>query len=535
MEQADLDLLIEALAEFQDDPYGYVMFAYPWGEPGALADYHGPEQWQEDLLKDLGNGLVSVSEAIAIARAREEEVECQPLLKATTSGHGIGKSACVSWIIDWAQATMVDTKGVVTANTENQLKTKTWAELAKWHRMSISKPLFKMTATSRFSIDPDHEKTWRIDMTPWSEKNMEAFAGLHNKGRRILIIFDEASAIADLIWETTEGALTDKNTQIIWCCFGNPTKNSGRFRNCFEGGEFSHRWDTRAVDSREVSITNKTQIQNWIDDYGEDHDFVRVRVRGMFPRVDANSFISFEIARAAATRELPEHNPFRVVLGVDCARYGDDASVIYPRRGRDARSIPPRVYRQLSVTQLANKVYDAYVELFAVAVFVDSGAMGAGVVDILLDLGVPVYEVTFGGSDDNPDHSNPNVREKYANKRAAIWGAGREWLKTGCIPEKLPTMEHTLADEMSGPTYTYVREDYVQLESKRDMKRRGIPSPDGSDALFCTFAYPALSEVSTADTRKPEYYERSPNDMENPHAKDAQNQTIHSRQSSYAS
>lgn len=509
MNDQELEDLLCKLAEFQDDPLGFVLFAYPWGEPGTLADYSGPEKWQRDLLNSLGSGLISISEAIAEARAYGNEVECQPLLKGITSGHGIGKSACVSWIIDWAQSTMVDTKGVVTANTENQLKTKTWAELAKWHRLSIAKPLFKMTATARFSIDPDHEKTWRIDMVPWSEKNMEAFAGLHNKGRRILIIFDEASAVADAIWETTEGALTDKNTQIIWCCFGNPTKNSGRFRSCFEGGEFAHRWDTCAVDSREVSITNKTQIANWVEDYGEDHDFVRVRVRGMFPRVDADSFISFTAAREAVARPLPESNPFSVVLGVDCARYGTDASVIWPRRGRDARSIPARVYRNLSVVQLANKVFDAYMELQATAIFVDGGNMGAGVVDILLEMGAPVYEVTFGGGDDDSDSGPAGSRIKYANKRAAIWGRGREWLKTGCIPERLPTMEVKLADEMSGPTYTYVREDYIQLESKKDMKRRGVPSPDGSDALFCTFAYPALASTHVSSYAA-EHYEKSP-------------------------
>ena len=493
--------LLEALALYSNDPYGYVLYAYPWGEPGELEDYSGPEEWQRDLLIEIGLGVISVEEAIAHALARNEAAESSPIRHSTTSGHGIGKSAVVSWIIDWAQSTMEDTKGVVTANTENQLKTKTWAELAKWHRLSISKSLFKMTATARFSIDPEHEKTWRIDMVPWSEKNTEAFAGLHNKGKRILIVFDEASSVADMIWETTEGALTDKNTQIIWCVFGNPTKNSGRFRECFEGGEFAHRWNSRAVDSRTVSITNKTQIKEWIADYGEDHDFVRVRVLGKFPRVDAVSFISLEVVREAIAREVPSENSAPVILGVDVARFGNNASVIFPRKGRDARTLQPRVYQGLSTTQLARKVHDAYYELEATTIFVDGGGVGGGVVDQLLSMGLPVIEVQFGGKPDNTD--SRDAYTKYTNKRGEIWGAMGEWLKLGSIPDVIPMLDAKLSEELCAPTYTFSREDYIQLETKRDMLRRGVVSPDGADALACTFAYPAYESSSGS---APEFY-----------------------------
>jgi hypothetical protein len=493
MTEDDLALLLGELVKFEDDPLGYVLWAYPWQEPGDLESFSGPEPWQREILVKLGTGVMTVMEAILEARKIGESIEALPQQFSVTSGHGIGKSALVSWILDWAQSTKVDTKGIVTANTENQLKTKTWAEFAKWHRMSMSKELFKMTATARFSIDPEHEKTWRIDMVPWSEKNTEAFAGMHNLNKRIIIVFDEASAIPDLIWETTEGALTDKNTQIIWCVFGNPTKNSGRFRDCFDSGRFAHRWDNIAVDSRTVSITNKTQIQQWIDDYGIDHDFVRVRVLGKFPNVDANSLISLEMAREATMRELPETNPHGVVLGVDCARFGDDASIIYPRRGKDARTLPPRVLYKLTVPQLANQVFRAYNELNAVAIFVDVGAMGAGVLDILVEMGAPAYGVDFGGGDD--DQTGPKPEMKCLNKRAAIWTNLEFWLHDGCIPDDIRGYEGKFSVELSGPTYTYARESFLQLESKRDMKRRGLRSPDASDALACTLAYPSLADT----------------------------------------
>lgn len=480
--------VMEALADYSNDPLGFVLFAFPWGEPGELEEYDGPEEWQVDLLTRLGQGVISTEQAIAETQAFGTEGECKPVQLARTSGHGIGKSACVSWIVLWAISTLEDTKGVVTANTENQLKTKTWAELAKWYRLFIGKDLFKLTATALFSVDPEHEKTWRIDMVPWSEKNMEAFAGLHNKGRRILIIFDEASAIADPIWETTEGALTDKNTQILWVCFGNPTKNSGRFRECFDGGRFAKRWDSDAIDSRSVRITNHKQIERWIQDYGEDHDFVRVRVRGIFPRTDATSFIPLELAREAAKRPVPSDNIAAVVLGVDVARFGDDSSCIYPRQGRDARSRQPRLLKGLNTRQLATEVFNDYVRYAAEAVFVDGGGVGGGVVDSLLEMGVPVYEVTFGG---RPDNSNPhNPYAKYLNKRAEMYGAIRDWLPTGSIPAEVPGLEQELPTEMSTLSYTYSREDLIQLESKRDLKRRGEKSPDVTDALACTFAYP---------------------------------------------
>lgn len=462
--------VIEELAQFSSDPLGFVYFAFPWGEPGELEDKE-PESWQIKVLEDLRDGLITATQALQIAR---------------TSGHGIGKSALVSWIILWAISTYEDTRGVVTANTENQLKTKTWVELAKWFRLFIAKELFELTATALFSRDPEHQRTWRIDMVPWSERNTEAFAGMHNQGKRILVVFDEASAIPDVIWEVTEGALTDKDTQIIWCAFGNPTRNKGRFRDCFPGGKFTHRWNHDVVDSRQVSFTDKSQIQKWIDDYGEDSDFVRVRVRGIFPRVDAESFISFAAATAAVGRELEPAGDY-VVLGVDVGRFGDDPSCIYPRCGRDALTRPPELYLGLSTMELVAKITVAFHRYNAIVVMVDSGGVGGGVVDRLRQLRIPVMDVDFGSS---ADGTNPDDRTKYANKRAEIWGAMRNWLLRGAIPQ-MATGEHTtLVDELTGPTYMLNNKEAIQLERKSDMRRRGVPSPNVADALACTFAYP---------------------------------------------
>lgn len=469
--------IIEELAKYSDDPFGFVLFAFPWSESGELHSKVGPEPWQEKLLCDLRDGLINVEHAIQLAR---------------TSGHGIGKSALVAWIILWAISTRVGTRGIVTANTENQLKTRTWVELGKWYRMFIAREYFKLTATRLSALDPLWEDQWRIDQVPWSERNTEAFAGLHNKDRRVLLVFDEASAIPDLIWETAEGALTDSSTQIIWAVFGNPTRNKGRFRDCFPGGKFAHRWRSAAVDSREVSITNKDQIQQWIDDYGEDSDFVRVRVRGIFPRVDAESFISYEVAMEAARRDVEPPLGFPVVLGVDVGRFGDDPSVIYPRKGRDARSLEIEVYPHIDTMNLAMKIVQAVNKHKASMVFVDEGGVGGGVVDRLRQLQVPVMGVDFGSKADGINEMGERGT-KYANKRAEIWGALRDWLPTGAIADRVHGLELTLPDELTGPTYGLTAKEEIQLESKKEMRRRGVTSPNLADALACTFAFPTYT------------------------------------------
>ena len=489
------DLLIEALAEHAYDPFAFVMWNYPWGEPGELASYTGPNDWQGEVLRKVRDGLLSADEAIQIA---------------VTSGHGVGKSALVAWLLDWAQSTCEDTRGVVTANTENQLKTKTWVEVAKWHRLGLTRELFKLTATARFSVDPEHERTWRIDMVPWSERNTESFAGLHNYGKRIIVVFDEASAIPDIIHEVTEGALTDKDTEILWFMFGNPTRNKGRFREAFAGGRYAHRWATLEVDSRSVPGTNKEQIDRWIEDYGIDSDFVRVRVLGRFPRVDAQSFISLQMAQEAARREPESENPAPVILGVDVGRFGDDPSVIYPRQGRDAKSRQPDVFYGLSTMALCNRILDAFNRYSPIAVFIDGGGVGGGVVDRCLELGLPVIEVQFGAKADWTNPHDPLTR--YENKRAEIWGAARHWLAQGCIVETVPSQDRTLPEELAGPGYSFNKRDHIVLQSKADMKREGLPSPNVADALALTFAYPTAEATGLLPEpeRLPDYDPFSP-------------------------
>lgn len=418
-------------------------------------------------------------------------VEAEDGLYLTNDFIPTHNSALVSWLILWALSTMSDTLGVVTANTETQLKTKTWAQLAKWHRMFIGEHMFVITATSIYSSDPKHQFTWRIDAVPWSEKNPQAFAGLHNQDKRILLIFDEAADIADIIWETAEGALTDKNTEIIWGVFGNPSHNNGRFRGCY--GRYSHRWKHHHVDGRNARMSNKKLYDEWAADRGVDSDFFKIRVLGQFPDAGAGQFISMRLVEDAASSERDiqptVYDP--LIMGVDCARSGPDSSIIRYRRGRDARSISPIKYRGADTMEFAAIIVSEYELHRPDVVFIDGGGPGGPIIDRVRQFNVPVVEVVFGA------RALPGRGlEVYYNLRAQMWGLMRDWLKTGMIDNDLDLIEGLTAIEYDHKQREGI--DALLLEQKADMRSRGLPSPDDADALACTFCMPVQPKDHTS-------------------------------------
>jgi hypothetical protein len=472
------DELIELVGGFRWDPLGFAQWAYPWGEPGPLRDAK-LRAWQEDTLGIIGEKL----------RADPH----QPIRISRASGHGIGKSALSGILVDWAFNTCPLTRGTVTANTESQLKTKTWVEISKWNRLSLAHELNDLAATALFSKDDVYGREWRIDIVPWSERNTEAFAGLHNQGSRVFLLFDEASAIIDLIWEVAHGALIDEDTEIIWVAMGNPTKNSGYFRESFPDGKFARRWDHRSIDSREVEGTNKEFIQELLEDYGEDSDFFKMRVRGLPPDSDSESFIDRVTAIKATAAPLPHTPSGDMILGVDCARMGDDVSVIYPRRGRDARSIPPLFLAKQDSITLTAMIRDAVFRWEPSVVCIDESNIGAAVLDNLRFMQLPclLIGVNFGAAPEG------FASAEVLNKRAEIYWLLRQWLKDGgCIPDYLPGVkERTFVDELTATGWGFAskvkgRADAIQLESKKDIKKRTGFSPDFTDALACTFAFP---------------------------------------------
>lgn len=440
--------LIEDIAAFYDDPLGYVRYAFPWEEG------EGPDTWQVEQLEDIGEAVRTAETAIQFADA---------------TGHGVGKTTFAAWTALWAMSTRPHLAGVVTANTLPQLRDKTWRELAKWHKRAINAHWFRQTATHFYQADnPD---TWFIAATPWSKERPEAFAGLH--AEHVMVIYDEASAIDDVIWETTEGAMTTPGA--MWFAFGNPTRNTGRFRECF--GRFRHRWRTRCVDARTAKMANPQQIEQWKDDYGEDSDFFKIRVKGEFPSAAFNQLIPVDVVEDAVARVItPEVIAGRPkIWGLDIARYGDDTSVLVERQGRAARIVFS--FNKRDLMTLTNHVAHHWREENPEAVFIDDGGVGGGVTDRLRELGFNPLPVNFGNKARNP--------ENYANLRAQMWFELLEWLKTASIPS-----DPRLRDDLIAPEYGFTSKDARILESKDDMKKRGLASPDFGDALALTFAMP---------------------------------------------
>lgn len=462
-EPTAIELAAQLLRQTASDPYQFVMRAFPWGEPGPLEDKLGPRSWQAEELIALGEHLRSPR-------------RFDPFRDSIASGHGIGKSALMSFLMLWGITTCVDARGTVTANTEAQLRTKTWPELRKWYSLCAVRDFFRVENTVFRAADTEHALTWRMDALPWSENNPEAFAGLHNEGRRILMLMDEASAVHDKIWEVIEGALTDQNTEIILIVQGNPTRPTGRFFDTHN--RLAHRWRHRKIDSRGVEGTNKAQLNQWVDDYGVDSDFVRVRVRGEFPKSATNQLIPLDVIERATQIDTSPQVTDPLVFGIDVARFGDDESVLYTRKGKVAGIYNFYTWRQHDMVQLADAIAPLITEYKPHYVNIDGGGIGGGLIDILRHRGFNVHEVLFGAVPRNED---------FANKRAEMWCDMREWLRSGgCIPWN----DQDLLEDLKNQTYSIkeTRSNSLALTPKEVMKRDGLRSPDHGDALALTFA-----------------------------------------------
>lgn len=464
------------------DPLRYVKASFPWAQEGTmLAAHAGPDTWQADLLEQIGSALTDPDEAARFAVA---------------SGHGVGKTAFAAWLILWFISTRPHPQIVVTANTSTQLATKTWRELSKWLQFSIFADTFTWTATRCYHKGA--QSTWFAAAVPWRADRPEAFAGTHET--HVLLLMDEASAIDDLIWETSEGMMTTPGS--LWVAFGNPTRATGRFRECFPGGRFAHRWHHMRVDSRHAKMADQKQIANWITDYGEDSDFVRVRVLGEFPRVAVGQFISEADIEDAEKRSPTVDALQPTTIGVDVARFGDDRSVILVREGSQIMDM--QVYREIDTVRLAGfvcEMADRYrgtqPDGYGMVTYnnhepvlcIDGVGLGAGVVDMCKTRGYRVEDVLAGGKPQDPT--------RHENLRSEMWDKMRQWIKTRASLETRTPWYQELKADLLGIEYGFDDKGRLQLERKQHMKDRGLISPDCADALALTFA------VNVAPRRMP--------------------------------
>ena len=487
-------MLAEDMGRFFADPLGYVMYNFPWDtEPSIqmvelVSPYKerfnckwGPDLWACEFLDQWGQEIKK--------RNFNGRNAVMPIKFSTASGHGIGKSTLGAWIVKFILDTRPYSKGMMTAMTSNQLQTKTWAEVGKWHKISLTAHLFDYSASrgSMMLSRKGDKEGWNCTAMTCKEENSEAFQGLHAANSTAFYIFDEASGIPEKIFSAREGGSTDGEP--MWFDFGNPTRKSGAFfENCV--GRKKDRFIVRSVDSRTVAITNKPLMQQWLEDEGEDSDYFKVKVRGEFPSAGSIQFIPTDQVDAAMVRVLAPDRNAPLVIGVDVARFGDDESVIYPRVGMDAKSFPIKRFRGLDTTQLVGKVIETIREFRALGMtvaglFVDGGGVGGGVVDQLRQLAYAPIEVQFGGGAID--------KMTYRYKSDEMWGEMRKAIKNRlALPDKKTPTGQVLHTQLTQREFGYTKlGNKIHLESKDDMKKRlggEFSSPDVADALALTFA-----------------------------------------------
>ena len=513
--------LADLAAEFSDDWLGLVMALFPWDSDPSIQmvklapEYRerfgcefGPDKWACEFLDEVSAEIKK--------RGFDMTKAVAPLRFSTSSGHGIGKSCLVAWIILCVMITRPFCKGTVTAMTEPQLRARTWAELGKWYKRSILTGLFQYN-TGRGAMrfyQVDHDEEWFFQAVTCREENSEAFAGQHAANSTSCYIFDECSNIAESIWKVREGGLTDGEPMTF--DFGNPTRNSGRFYENMVG-KFKHRFIKRFIDSRDVHITNKPYWNQFVEDHGEESDEVKIRVRGLFPSLGALQFIGTSDVMQCMSGPDIEDRYAPLVIGVDMARYGDDEIVVYPRIGRDARTYEPIRTHEPDTIVIANKII-AMVQMFRNRgveygeIFIDStGGYGGGVADQLRNAGYHCVEINFGWK--SPD-------KKFRYMSDYMWGKVKEAIKSGLRLPKMGdrigeasiisahdlnaesslipnTLAKDLFDQLTSREFTYtLAGNMVHLEPKKDMKERTGVSPDLADALALTYAMPVENKNS---------------------------------------
>lgn len=479
--------LIAKLFSFQDDPYAFVMYAFPWGEPGTpLEKSTGPRAWQVRALKEMRDHIKRNRRAVSDGRT---PTLCRI---ARSSGRGIGKSAFLAWIAIWMVSTLPSATVMVSANTEGQLKGTTFPEIKKWATLGINAHWWEHAAMSikpqSWLVDALKKSTkldssyWYIDARLWSEENPDAFAGAHSQ-TGMTLLFDEASGIPSNIWSVAEGFFTDKTIHRFWVAISNPRNPTGAFFECFH--RMRDFWQCENIDARTVSENDQSLYDAIIAQHGAESDQARVEVYGQFPETGDYQFIGRKSVDDAGVRETYAVDAGApLIMGVDPARFGNDNAVFAFRRGKDARTIPWEVYPHMDLVTLAEMVMTANERHKPDAIMIEGDGVGGGLVDILKSYGVNIIEVKTGGG--------AIEKDMYVNHRVEMWGRMRDWLGTGCIPS-----DDALLDDLCAPEYKYTLKGQLQLEAKDMLKKRGYASPDRADALALTFS----KKISRLDSR----------------------------------
>lgn len=388
------------------------------------------------------------------------------------SGHGVGKSTVLAILALWFPLTHFDSKCVITANSQDQLKVNNWPEIRK-QAARLPEDLRAMIEIEeeRLYVKAAPEMAFVVRRTA-SKSNPEALAGIHAKS--VLYLIDEASGIDDIVFETAQGSLSTKGAMAAM--FSNPTRRTGFFHATHT--TLRGRWRTMRVSSEDVPRA-RGHIEDIIQAYGLGSNRYRVRVLGEFPTNDDDTVIPLHLVEAAKTREV-EVRDVRPVWGVDVGRFGSDGSALAKRQGNKLLE-PVMEWQGKDTMQLVGLIVAEWQktdeDMRPSEICVDVIGIGSGVVDRLEELDLPVTAVNVAETE--------AVSDKYVRLRDELWFKGREWFAArDCW---IPADEKLIA-ELTVPTYDFASNGRIIVESKKELKKRQVPSPNKADAFLNTFA-----------------------------------------------
>lgn len=441
-----------------------------WDDPVAFAEdilEFIPDEWQRDVLNDLATDpFVSVR-----------------------SGQGVGKTGLEAVAVIWYLCCRPNAKIICTAPTRQQLNDILWAEISKWLESSLVKNFLKWTKTKVYMVGSE-ERWFATARTATKPENMQGFHEDY-----MLFVVDEASGVADNIMEAILGTLSGHENKLLMC--GNPTRTSGVFYDSHHRDRVDYK--THKVSSYDSSRASKENIERLIRKYGEDSDVVRVRVYGEFPKAEPDAFISLEIVETATETKI-EPTERTLHLGVDVARYGDDATVIAPRIG--GRLFDLQDYNKQGTSETtghiirtAREYHEQYPFIRDVVIKVDDDGVGGGVTDQLEEVfqtemfpfSIRVIPIGNGRTAEDSEH--------YENRGTEIWASVRDWL-TENLSQYIQGVEATvqfpddeeLISQLTSRKYKMTSKGRIMLERKEEMKKRGLDSPDRADAVALAFA-----------------------------------------------
>lgn len=431
----------ELLEQFHDDPVLFVE---------AVLQVT-PQKWQAEALRAIAN-----NDRVAIK-----------------SGHGVGKTACLSWIVLWWLLTHYPCKAAVTANTAHQLSDVLWTEIDKWARSLPQgfKDLLEFK-TDKISLKGATD-SFAVARTSRRE-NPEALQGFHSEN--MLFICEEASGIPDVVFQVGEGAMSTAGAKTIMA--GNPTRSDGFFYEAFHGQR--EQWHCMTVSCDDGEYVSEDFLSNMADKYGADSNVYRVRVLGEFPTQSDDVLLPLHLVEESLKRDVEASPTTPVVWGLDVARFGSDRSALAKRQGQVLIE-PVKSWQNKDLMEMAGIIlaeYDATTyRLKPQAIYIDAIGIGAGLADRLRELDLPAVAISVS--------ETASLKERFNRLRDELFWNAREWFEArDChMPD-----DQTLISELTAIRYKYLSNGKLKIEGKDEMKRRGQRSPDLADAFVLSFA-----------------------------------------------